>query len=104
MIINHWTTLHSNEKTDIKFNQLCIILSSLKNDLNCDCQPTANEFLFEMLNLYSVKNKTNKFEDVQLLKENFLHLNNTSFFFFHYHNLINLKLFKPIYPLKKLES
>lgn len=94
--MEYWKILHKNTHTPLneQFNELVNILNELKmNKSICDCQPKATEFLEEMLNVKNLINKHN------LLEKNFCVLENTKFFFFHYHNLVNLKLLKGLFSI-----
>jgi hypothetical protein len=90
---DYWKILHSNEhnNTEVRFLNLIYVLNNLKTNTSCDCGQSASDFLIDMLNLDN--------EDVNyyIVKQKFLSLKNTDFFFQYFHNLINLKLGKNIF-------
>jgi hypothetical protein len=47
---NHWRLLHREESIPRKYEFLCFVLNNIKDKINCDCQPSANQLLLDMLN------------------------------------------------------
>ena len=66
---NYWRLLHREESIPKKYEILYFVLNNIKDKINCDCQPSANQLLLDMLNY----NKQDiDFEDeLELIKSRF---------------------------------
>ena len=92
-----WPGLHSKDNKN-KFELLNNILKERKSP-NCDCQGTSIQLLRDILCITSTENDSFEIQMANI-KLKFDLINDNSFFFFHFHNLINLKLGKELFFLK----
>ena len=99
--MSDWSGLHSKNNKN-KFELLNSILKEKKSP-NCDCQGTSTHLLREILCITSTENESFE-KQMATIKLKFDLINDDSFFFFHFHNLINLKLGKELFFLNSFKK
>ena len=98
---NLWLKLHSKKNKDNKFQDLIEVFEELKRNTECPCYSSALQILRELLNVDFNFENTGTLQD---LKKNFFCLNDSKFLIFHFHQLVNIKLSKNLYSIKKFLS
>jgi hypothetical protein len=97
--MDSWALLHSQNNQN-KFTYLYDVLLKLK-ETNCKCLDTSIELLQDMLCI-KADNKDDFVDQMKNIETKFKLLKDDRFFFFHFHNLVNIKLGKHLFFLENI--